>query len=43
MARQLHDAIPQSTLKVLPKARHLTPIEHPDLIAAELAGLLRRG
>ena len=29
MARQLHEAIPQSTLTVLPRARHLTPIEHP--------------
>ncbi len=29
MARELHAAIPQSTLTILPKARHLTPIEHP--------------
>jgi 3-oxoadipate enol-lactonase len=42
MARQLHAAIPQSTLRVLPQARHLTPIEHPDAIAAELLSLLRR-
>jgi 3-oxoadipate enol-lactonase len=42
MARQLHDAIPQSTLTVLPRARHLTPIEHPDAIASELSVLLGR-
>ena len=42
MARQLHEAIPQSTLTVLPGARHLTPIEHPDLIASELLALLHR-
>ena len=42
MARQLHEAIPQSTLTILPRARHLTPIEHPDRIAAELRGLLSR-
>jgi len=42
MARQLHDAIPQSTLTILPRARHLTPIEYPDQIASELRGLLSR-
>ena len=42
MARQLHAAIPQSTLTILPRARHLTPIEHPDQIASELRGLLSR-
>ena len=42
MARQLHEAIPQSTLTILPRARHLTPIEHPDLIATELLAVLRR-
>ena len=42
MARQMHDAIPQSTLTVLPRARHLTPIEHPDAIASELRALLAR-
>lgn len=41
-ARQLHDAIAGSTLKILPSARHLTPIECPEQIAAELLGLLRR-
>jgi 3-oxoadipate enol-lactonase len=42
MAQHLHGALPQSTLKVLPRARHLTPIEHPDAIAAELRALLTR-
>lgn len=42
MARQLHEAIPQSTLTIIPGARHLTPIEFPDRIAAELRGLLAR-
>jgi 3-oxoadipate enol-lactonase len=42
MAEQLHAEIPQSTLTILPQARHLTPIEHPDRIAAELLSLLRR-
>ena len=42
MARQLHEAIPQSTLTVIPRARHLTPIEHPDTIASELRALLGR-
>ena len=42
MARELHDAIPQSTLTIIPGARHLTPIEFPDRITAELRGLLGR-
>jgi 3-oxoadipate enol-lactonase len=42
MARQLHDAIPQSTLTVLQNGRHLTPIEHPDAIASELRALMMR-
>jgi 3-oxoadipate enol-lactonase len=40
MAQELHAAIPQSTLTVLPRARHLTPIERPDAIAAALLRLL---
>ena len=42
MAKQLHDAIPHSTLTIIPGARHLTPIEFPDRIALELRGLLAR-
>jgi 3-oxoadipate enol-lactonase len=41
-ARQLHEAIPGSTLTVLPKARHLTPIECPDQIASHLLALTQR-
>ena len=42
MARELHAAIPDSTLTVIPKARHLTPIEFPDPIASELRTLISR-
>jgi len=40
MARQIHAAIPHSTLTILPRARHLTPVECPDGIAEVLRGLL---
>lgn len=42
MAQALHDGIAGSTFTVLPKARHLTPLEVPDVIAAELDRLLAR-
>jgi 3-oxoadipate enol-lactonase len=42
MAHELHSAIPQSTLTVIPAAKHLTPIECPDRISAALLGVLRR-
>lgn len=42
MAQELHSAIPHSTLTVIPRARHLTPIEFPNRVAAELRGLLAR-
>lgn len=42
MARELHSAIPQSTITIIPKARHLTPIECPDTIASELRALIGR-
>src|SRR3984893_6124336 len=41
-ARQLHEAIQGSTLTILPGARHLTPIESPEQIAAQVVALLRR-
>jgi len=41
MARALHAGIPGSTLRILDNARHLTPIEKPDEIAAELQKLLK--
>jgi 3-oxoadipate enol-lactonase len=43
MAEYLHGQLPQSTLTVLPKARHLTPIEHPEAIASVVIGLLASG
>jgi 3-oxoadipate enol-lactonase len=39
MAEAMHKAIPKSTLQVVEGARHLTPIERPDLIASALARL----
>jgi 3-oxoadipate enol-lactonase len=42
MARQLHEAIPGSTLEILPAARHLTPLERPAEIAARLQSLANR-
>jgi 3-oxoadipate enol-lactonase len=42
MSRQLHEAISGSTLTVLPGGRHLTPVECPDEIAAQLAALMLR-
>ena len=41
MAQFLHEQIPHSTLTVLPRARHLTPIEHPDAVASAIGGVLR--
>jgi len=42
MAQALHDGIEGSTYKLLSKARHLTPLEMPDVIAAELEALMAR-
>lgn len=36
MSQVMHDGIKGSTLTVLEKARHLTPLERPDVIAAAL-------
>jgi 3-oxoadipate enol-lactonase len=41
MAQALHRGIANSTLTILSGARHLTPIEQPTPIAAELARLLQ--
>jgi 3-oxoadipate enol-lactonase len=41
-ARQLHEGIPGSLLTILPKARHLTPMECPDQIASYLLALTER-
>lgn len=40
MAQSLHRAIAESTLTVIARARHLTPLECPDRIAGELRALL---
>jgi 3-oxoadipate enol-lactonase len=42
MAEVLHRGIAGSTFTLLKKARHLTPLEMPDVIAAELDQLLAR-
>jgi 3-oxoadipate enol-lactonase len=42
MAEQLHTAIPQSSMMVIPGGRHLTPIECPDQIAGQIRALLSR-
>jgi 3-oxoadipate enol-lactonase len=42
MAEVLHRGIEGSTMKVLAKGRHLTPLEMPDVIAAELEQLMAR-
>jgi 3-oxoadipate enol-lactonase len=40
MAQAMHKVIVGATLTVLPGARHLTPLERPDDVAAELERLL---
>lgn len=42
MSQLLHAGIPYSTLTIIPRARHLTPIEFPNRVATELRGLLDR-
>ena len=42
MAEQLHAGIKNSTLAVIKAGRHLTPLEKPDEIAAQLTELLKR-
>jgi 3-oxoadipate enol-lactonase len=39
MAEAMHKAIAQSSLTVIPGARHLTPIERPADIAAKIASI----
>jgi len=41
-SRQLHEAIAGSTLTILPKARHVTPVECEEDVAATLLALVRR-
>jgi 3-oxoadipate enol-lactonase len=42
MATDLYTAIKHSTLTIIKSGRHLTPLEKPDEIAAELARLVER-
>ena len=42
MAREMHDGIAGATLAVIPKTRHLTFVEHPEIVAAALSGLFGR-
>jgi 3-oxoadipate enol-lactonase len=42
MAEQLHAGIAGSTLEVIPGARHLTPLQVPDVIAQVLESLIDR-
>ncbi len=41
-ARELEKAIAGSTLKVIERARHFTPLEHPEVVAATLQDLMQR-
>jgi 3-oxoadipate enol-lactonase len=40
MAEAMKAAIPQATLRLLEKARHLTPLERPDAISEEIYALV---
>ena len=42
LARRLEQAIPKSTLQIIPDARHFTPEEAPESVGAVLAELLGR-
>ncbi|MEC5404602.1 alpha/beta fold hydrolase [Paraburkholderia sp. MPAMCS5] len=42
MARALHEGIAASTFTEIAQARHLTPLETPDIVARELHALLDR-
>jgi 3-oxoadipate enol-lactonase len=41
MAEAMKAAIPQATLRLLTKARHLTPLERPDEVAEEIDAVVR--
>ena len=42
MSEQIQKAMPNATLSVLPKVRHLTPIECPAVIAEKILALMER-
>lgn len=41
MAQAMHKAIQHSTFLLLPKARHLTPLERPDEVASEIIATIK--
>jgi 3-oxoadipate enol-lactonase len=42
MAEQIHQAVAHATLAVLPKVRHITPVECPAVIAEKILELMKR-
>jgi 3-oxoadipate enol-lactonase len=42
MSEQIQRALPNATLSVLPRVRHLTPVECPTIIADEILALMKR-
>jgi len=42
MSEQIHEAVPHSTLSILPHVRHLTPVECPDVIAEKIIALRKQ-
>jgi 3-oxoadipate enol-lactonase len=42
MSEQIHQAVANATLAVLPKVRHITPVECPAMIAEKILELMRR-
>jgi 3-oxoadipate enol-lactonase len=42
MSEQIHQAVANATLAVLPKVRHITPVECPAVIAEKILELMRR-
>jgi len=42
VGERLRDAIPGATLEVIPDARHFTPEDAPERVAAAIGGLLER-
>ena len=41
MAQTMHEGIAGSTMRILAKARHLTPLEVPDDVTAEIMGVVK--
>ena len=43
MSQEMHQLIPHSTYTVLPQARHLTPLERPEVVAQTIVDLASKG